>query len=113
MVVAAPGASVSVGLSTATEAPATCVLGTTATDTVAVLVPLLVTVRVLLIGSDPVRIYPNEIVAGSTTSVDATAAPASSLPAPSHCTSTGVPWSSVFTSCAAEFTSADLICAAL
>ena len=84
-----------------------------ATETAAVteLDPWLVMVIDLAIGNAPDFKYPNEMVDGSAVTEALTAAPASSLPAPIHWTSTASPNSSVVVSCAAPFTRADLICA--
>ena len=65
----------------------------------------------MAIGNAPDFKYPNEMVDGSAVTEAFTAAPASSLPAPIHWTSTESPNSSVVVSCAAAFTRADLICA--
>src|SRR6185369_583728 len=98
-------------LSNATVVPVRLLFGATAAARVTGLEPILVRVIVLLSGNPLDFRKPKEIVAGSATIVDAIAAPASRRPAPNHCTSTGSPNVSKATSCAAEFTSADLICA--
>src|ERR1035437_220457 len=117
-VVAAPPASVKACWLNAMVTPETVLLAVPLTEqqaaetaSVAELVPWLVMVIDLAIGNPPDFTYPNEMVDGSAVTEALTAAPASSLPAPIHSTSTASPNSSVVVSRAAAFTSADLICA--
>src|SRR5262245_1558183 len=113
----APAASVMLFLSTVGFTPALrlavpdWVPGATATASVTELPPRFVMESCLLSPDGAEDKTPKPSVGGLTTTGVLTAAPASSLPAPIHSTSTIVPESSVVTSCLAVFTSALLICA--
>src|SRR5450631_3952055 len=86
--------------------------GATLAANVTALLPLLVKVMVCESGKEDTT--PNETVVGLAKTVVLIAAPVSSSPEPIHSTFTGSPKSSVVTTpCLVEFTSADLICAAV